>query len=139
MKPEMVVMRAIYEPALAALERDFTLHRLWSVADPDAYLKRVCAGVRAAVTTTTLGFSRRDFEMLPRLELLACFGPYYNLIDVDAAKARGVAVSYTPDSTAEPVADLTMGMIVAVMRRLCEADRFVRAGRWPAGVFDAGR
>ena len=50
-----------------------------------------------------------------------------------------MAVSYTPDATAEPVADLAMGMIVAVMRRLCEADRFVRAGKWPAGVFDSGR
>ena len=132
-------MRAIYEPALAALERDFTLHKLWTVPDPDAYVRQACGNVRAAVTTTTVGFSRRDFEGLPRLEMLACFGPYYELIDLAAAQERGVAVSYTPDSTAEPVADLAMGMIVAVMRRLCEADRFVRAGKWPAGVFDSGR
>ena len=96
-------------------------------------MREACGNVRAAVTTSTVGFSRRDFESLPRLEILACFGPYYDLIDVGAAKERSVAVSYTPDSTAEPVADLAMGMIVAVMRRLCEADRFVRAGKWPAG------
>ena len=135
----MLVTRAIYQPALAALEQDFTLHKPWTVPDPDAYVKQACGNVRAAVTTTTVGFTRRDFEVLPRLEMLACFGPYYDLIDRAAAKARGVAVSYTPDSTAEPVADLAMGMIVAVMRRLCEADRFVRAGKWPAGVFDSGR
>jgi len=138
-KPEMLVMRAIYAPALAALERDFTLYKPWTVPDPDAYVRRACGNVRAAVTTTTIGFSRRDFERLPRLEMLACFGPYYDLLDIAAAKERGVTVSYTPDSTAEPVADLAMGMIVAVMRRLCEADRFVRAGKWPAGVFDSGR
>jgi hydroxypyruvate reductase len=135
----MLVTRAIYQPALAALEQDFTLHKLWTVPDPDAYLRQACGNVRAAVTTTTVGFARRDFEVLPRLEMLACFGPYYDLIDRAAARARGVAVSYTPDSTAEPVADLAIGMIVAVMRRLCEADRFVRAGKWPAGVFDSGR
>ena len=135
----MLVIRAIYQPALAALERDFALHKLWTVPDPDAYVRQACGNVRAAVTTTTIGFTRRDFEVLPRLEMLACFGPYYDLIDRAAAKARGVVVSYTPDSTAEPVADLAMGMIVAVMRRLCEADRFVRAGKWPAGVFESGR
>jgi len=138
-KPEVLVVRSIYAPALAALERDFTLHKLWTVPDPDAYVRRACGDVRAAVTTTTSGFSRRDFGMLPRIEILACYGPYYDLIDLAAANERGVAVTCTPDSTAEPVADLAMGMIVAVMRRLCEADRFVRAGRWPDSVFDSGR
>ena len=95
--------------------------------------------MRAAVTTTSIGFSRAEFEALPRLEIVANFGPYLTLMDLAAAKARGVAVTYTPDSTAEPVADLAMGMLVAVMRRLCEADRFVRAGRWPTEVLGSGR
>jgi lactate dehydrogenase-like 2-hydroxyacid dehydrogenase len=139
MKPELLLMRAIYAPAIAALEREFAVHKLWTVPEPDAYIGKACGNVRAAVTTTTVGFSRGDFEALPRLEILGCFGPYYELVDLAAAKERGVSVTHTPDSTAEPVADLAMGMIVAVMRRLCEADRFVRAGKWPAGVFDAGR
>jgi lactate dehydrogenase-like 2-hydroxyacid dehydrogenase len=50
-----------------------------------------------------------------------------------------VAVTLTPDSTAEPVADLAMAMILALLRRVCEADRFVRAGKWPSAVFDSGR
>ena len=139
MKPELLLMRPIYAPAMAELERDFTLHKPWAAPDPEAYIRRACGNVRAAVTTTTIGFSRNDFEALARLEILGCFGPYYELVDLAAAKERGVTVTHTPDSTAEPVADLAMGMIVAVMRRLCEADRFVRAGKWPEGVFGAGR
>jgi lactate dehydrogenase-like 2-hydroxyacid dehydrogenase len=139
MKPEVLLMRAIYAPTIAALEGEFTVHRLWAVPEPDAYISKACGNVRAAVTTPPAGFQRRDFEALPGLEILACFGPHYELLDLAAARERGVAVVYTPDSTAESVADLAMGMIVAVMRRLCEADRFVRAGRWPAGVFDSGR
>jgi lactate dehydrogenase-like 2-hydroxyacid dehydrogenase len=138
MKPELLLARRIYEPALAELERDFVVHQPWNSPDPEAYVRQSCANVRAAVTRTTTGFSRRDFEALPRLEMLALFGPYYTLVDLAAAKERGVAVSYTPDSTAEPVADLAMGMIVAVMRRLCEADRFVRAGRWRTEEFASG-
>ena len=59
MKPEMLLVKAIYVPAIAALERDFTLHKLWTVPDPDAYVRQACGNVRAAVTTTTTGFSRR--------------------------------------------------------------------------------
>ena len=138
-KPEILLVSPMYAPMMAELERDFTVHKPWAAPEPDAYIRQACGNVRAAVTRTPIGFSRRDFESLPRLEMVACFGPTYELIDLTAAKERGVVVACTPDSTAEPVADLAMGMIVAVMRRLCEADRFVRSGAWPERAFDAGR
>jgi lactate dehydrogenase-like 2-hydroxyacid dehydrogenase len=139
MKPELLLKRPVYAPLQEALEREFTVHQLWTAPDPRAFVRQSCGNVRAALTTTSIGFSRAEFEALPRLEILANFGPYLTLVDLVAAKERGVAVTSTPDSTAEPVADLAMGMIVAVMRRLCEADRFVRAGKWPSGIFDSGR
>lgn len=138
MKPELVIMRAIYEPTIAELERDFTVHRLWLQKDADAFLREHGGDVRAVVTTTPYGFSLADFAWFPKLDMLGCFGPYYTLIDRVAAKQRGVKITHTPGSTAEPVADLAMGMIIAMMRRLCESDRFVRAGKWTAGVFPAG-
>lgn len=138
MKPELVIIRAIYEPTIAELERDFTVHRLWLQTDADAFLSDHGGKVRAVVTTTPYGFSLADFARFPKLEMLGCFGPYYTLIDRAAAQQRGVKITHTPGSTAEPVADLAMGMIIAVMRRLCESDRFVRAGKWTAGVFPAG-
>ena len=131
-------MRAIYEPTIAELERDFTVHRLWLQKDADAFLRERGANVKVVVTTTPYGFSPADFAWFPKLELLGCFGPYYTLIDRGTAKQRGIRITHTPGSTAEPVADLAMGMIIAVMRRLCESDRFVRAGKWTAGVFPAG-
>ena len=39
MKPELVIMRAIYEPAIADLARDFTVHRLWTQDDPERFLR----------------------------------------------------------------------------------------------------
>ena len=138
-KPELLLKRAIYPPAAAELEREFTVHKPWTAPDREAYIRQSCANVRAAVTTTSVGFSRGDFEALPRLEILANFGPFLTLIDMAAAKERGVAVTCTPDSVAEPVADLAMAMILGLIRRVCEADRFVRAGKWPAEVFGSGR
>ena len=139
MKPEILLLKAIYEPTIVELEREYTVHKLWRAPDPQAFIREVAANVRVAVTNSTRGFGSEEFSLFPRLELVAFFGPYTDLIDLAAAKARGVLVTSTPDSTAEPVADLTMGLIVAVMRRLSEADRFIRAGKWPEGVFPSGR
>jgi lactate dehydrogenase-like 2-hydroxyacid dehydrogenase len=79
-----------------------------------------------------LGSVRMD--ALPKLEIIGCFGTPYGAVDLAAAKARGVIVTNTPDSIVEIVADLAMGLVVAVMRRICETDRFVRAGRWMEGL-----
>lgn len=139
MKPELLILKPIYQPVLDVLEREFVVHELWKEPDAAAYVKRACGNVRAAITRTPLGFSRADFEALPTLELVACFGPTIELIDKAAAKERNVAITYTPDSTAEPVADLAMGLVVALMRGICTADRFVRAGAWRQKLFDPAR
>ena len=138
MKPEIVLLRAIYEPTMAAFEREFTVYKAYAAPDALAFIQQHGGPARALISTTTTAVTRAHFEALPKVELLACYGPYVTLIDFAAAADHKVTVTHTPDSTAEPVADLTMGMIVAVMRRLCEADRFVRSGQWPQRLFPSG-
>ncbi len=138
MKPEIVVLKALYEPTLAALQRDFTVHLAYQAPNVLAYLRQHCTHARAAISTTTAEVTRAHFAALPKLELLACYGPYVTLIDLAAANDHKVIVTNTPDATAAPVADLTMGLIVAVMRRICEADRFVRTGAWATHLFPPG-
>ncbi len=135
MKPEILFLKAFYEPAMAALEQEFIVHKLWEIPGGISGIKRTCANVRATISTTTTEVTRAHFEALPKLEINCCYGPYTTLIDMAAAKERNIIITSTPDSTAEPVADLTMGMIVALMRRICEADRFVRSGAWPRQLF----
>jgi hydroxypyruvate reductase len=139
MKPEILVLAPIYAPTLAELEREFTVHKLWTARDPDAYLKDVSVSVRAMVTTGLKGFTAHDVAALPKLEIIGCFGVGDDALDLAAARERGVVVVNTPGRTAESVADLAVGLIIAVMRRICENDRFVRAGRWPAGPPPLGR
>ena len=141
MKPEILVITPIYSPTLAALEREYAVRKLWGEPDPDAYMRKECGNVRGLVTTGLFGFSRGHIEALPRLEIVACFGnPHGVAAEHRAAAAmRKVVVTNTPDSITEPVADLALGLLVAVMRGIVQADRFVRAGKWPAGPFPPGR
>ncbi|HLX31737.1 MAG TPA: D-glycerate dehydrogenase [Gaiellaceae bacterium] len=74
-----------------------------------------------------------ELDLLPDVRLVANYGVGYDLIDVAACRARGVAVTNTPGVLDAAVADLTLGLILACRRNLVAADRFVRDGRWQRG------
>jgi glyoxylate reductase len=71
-----------------------------------------------------------DLERFPSLRLVATFGVGYDNIDVEACRARGVAVTNTPGVLDAATADLAFALVLGVRRRLVEGDRLVRAGRW---------
>jgi glyoxylate reductase len=72
-------------------------------------------------------------DLLPDLRLVANYGAGYDLVDVDACRARGIAVTNTPGAVDAPTADLTFALILGVRRRIVEGDRYVRTGRWGSG------
>lgn len=139
MKPEILVLVPVYAPMLIALEREYKVRKLWTEKDPDRYLKEACGRVRGVVTTGLAGCGREIVDALPRLEIIASFGSPRRSLAFEAAARRGIVVTNTPDSITDTVADLAMGLLLAVMRRICEGDRFVRAGKWPDGPFPPGR
>ncbi len=67
-------------------------------------------------------------ECLPNLKVVANYAVGYDNIDVEALRARGVAVSNTPDVLTEATAELTWALILAASRRLTEAERLARSG-----------
>jgi glyoxylate reductase len=72
-------------------------------------------------------------DLLPDLRLVANYGAGYELVDVDACRARGITVTNTPGAVDAPTADLAFALMLAARRRVVEADRYVRAGRWGSG------
>lgn len=66
----------------------------------------------------------------PRAQILANFGVGYNHIDVDAARAAGIAVTNTPGAVTDATADVAMTLILMAARRAGEGERLVRGGRW---------
>ena len=65
-----------------------------------------------------------------KVKILASYGVGYNHIDVDAARAAGIAVTNTPDVLTDCTADLAMGLLLAAARRIGEGERETRAGKW---------
>jgi lactate dehydrogenase-like 2-hydroxyacid dehydrogenase len=87
-------------------------------------------GFRVAATTSMAGFDAPMLDSLPDLEIVICNGAGLDRIDLAAARSRNVAICNTPDELADDVGEAAIALTYAVMRRVAEADRFVRAGRW---------
>src|SRR5215208_3314787 len=117
------------EPLAAA----YSLHKLWEAADRQGFLAERAASIRAIATKGELGAGAELIAALPRLELIACYGVGTDAIDLEAARSRGVRVTNTPDVLSGDVADLAVGLSLAVMRRIPAADAHVRSGAWAAG------
>jgi hydroxypyruvate reductase len=117
---------------LEALERDFTVHQVWATTDKIAALRPVAAGIRGVVTNAMSGLSADLIAALPSLEICAIMGVGLETTDLDAARARGVVVTTTP-VLYDDVADLGVILAMCACRRIAEADRFVRSGRWLQG------
>ncbi len=78
--------------------------------------------------TDTIDQETMDSER--KLKVISSLSVGYNHIDVAAATKRGIYVTYTPDVLTEATADFTWTLILAISRRLVEADGYVRQGRW---------
>jgi hydroxypyruvate reductase len=129
MKPDIVLVVPIYAAAVDQLDREFAMHRLWEAKHRSAFFHDLRDRVRAIVT----GPGRVDAELmdaLPKTEIIATQSVGVDHIDVAAAKARGIAVTNTPDVLTDDVADLGMALVLAVARRLVVGDRHVRQGKW---------
>ena len=84
------------------------------------------------MTSGPLGVPDAVVAALPRLRIIAINGVGYDRVNLEAARARGIRVTNTPDVLTDDVADLAVGLIIAVLRRLPQAHEHVRSGQWPA-------
>jgi hydroxypyruvate reductase len=133
MKPEVLIIESMMPETEAQLEAAYTVYRLYNATDRAALLKEAGPTVRGIATGGRLGASGEIIDALPKLEIIAINGVGTDAVDLERARARGIRVTTTPDVLTEDVADLALGLMIAVSRRICAADRFVRAGRWPTG------
>jgi lactate dehydrogenase-like 2-hydroxyacid dehydrogenase len=119
-------------PTIAdGIERHLILHRPDDASDPEAAIDTLAPKIRGLA----LSYGHRRigpelFDRLPKLEIIANFGVGYDHVDAAAAGSRGLIVTNTPDVLNEEVADTAIGLLLATVRQLPQADRYLREGRW---------
>lgn len=133
MKPDILQLGPQADRITEQVARDFTIHRYWEAADKRALLNGMADRLEYIVTSHQYGPDAALIRALPRLRLIASMGAGLDGIDLVAARAAGVAVTNTPDVLNDCVAELTLGLMIALARGLVAGDRFVRDGRWGNG------
>jgi lactate dehydrogenase-like 2-hydroxyacid dehydrogenase len=74
-------------------------------------------------------------RQIPNLKVIACCGVGYDNLPLDYLKAHGIQASTTPGVLNDAVCELGIGLLFALLRRLPDADRFVRSGTWQEQAF----
>jgi lactate dehydrogenase-like 2-hydroxyacid dehydrogenase len=130
-EPTDLLLIGPMRPVLAEGFADFAVHKSGDTP---------MAGVRAmAVSAPVQAIDEALLTALPKLQIISSFGVGYDHIDVKAAAKRGIIVTHTPDVLTEEVADTTIGLLLNTVRELPQAERYVRAGKWPSGNYPLSR
>lgn len=114
MKPQVFLTRRVPDPVLSRLEASFAL-------------SDEIAGSAGLVTIPADVVDAELFDAAgPSLRVVANFGVGYDSVELAEATRRGIVVSNTPDVLTEATAELTVALMLALLRRLVEGDRLVR-------------
>ena len=120
MSPKPPLLMLVKDAAVTCLEQVGDVYDLRHLPGP---------GIRAALCAGS-AMNSAMMDAAPDLEIISVVGVGYDRIDVDHARAAGIVVTNTPDVLTDDVADLAIGLMLAVARRLPASDLYVRQGRW---------
>lgn len=138
-KTDILVWGPMHASLTQNLARDFTVHNRWEIADLEAWATSHGEKIRGIVTSGVHGTDNALLERLPNLEVVSSFGVGYDAVDTQYLASRGIQLSNTPDVLNNAVAETALALLLCVSRKISQAERFVRAGKWTQGKFPLGR
>lgn len=118
----------------ARLRHTFELVELHELAEAPQRREQI----QGIVTRSNYRISQDVLDQLPNLRIIATNGVGYDGIPLPYTQNRGIVVTNTPDVLNKAVAELAVGLVLATLRHIPQADHFVRSGAWQAGMFPLG-
>lgn len=130
-KPKLFITRYIPEEAIKRLEEVFEVEIFpENRAITHEELKEKVKDIDALICLLTDNIDHEIIEAAPNLKCISVYAVGYNNIDVEAATKHGIVICNTPGVLTETTADLAWALIMSCARRIVEADRFVREGKF---------
>jgi len=131
MKPKILVTRRIPDEGMKLLEEKFEI----DLNDEDRVLTKEeimerLKGKDAMVCLLTDNIDKELIDKYPNLKVISNYAVGFNNIDIDAATAKGIPVTNTPGVLTETTADMAFTLLCSIARRVVEADKFARAGKF---------
>ena len=130
-KPKLFITRYIPEEAIKRLEEVFEVEIFpENRAITHEELKEKVKDIDALICLLTDNIDREIIEAAPNLKCISVYAVGYNNVDVESATEHNIVVCNTPGVLTETTADLAWALIMSCARRIVEADRFVREGKF---------
>lgn len=127
-RPRVLVCDEIAEEGVRLLREQLDVDVVIGLSERDLILK--IGDYEAAIVRSATKITQPVIARAERLEIIARAGAGLDAIDVEAAVAAGIEVVNSPDANTIAVAELTLGMMLALARRIPRADAAMKAGRW---------
>jgi lactate dehydrogenase-like 2-hydroxyacid dehydrogenase len=137
-KPEILAVAKLPPFLMEPLQAAFQVHDRLHESDPAAFAA-AAPRIRGIVGGGESKVPKALMDQLPALEMISIMGVGYDGVEVAAAVQRGVPVTHTPGVLNDDVADLAIGLMLSVARRIPQADQFVRRGNWLKGPLPLAR
>ncbi|NEX46502.1 2-hydroxyacid dehydrogenase [Pseudotabrizicola algicola] len=131
-KPHILQVGPYPEWDQVPLDASFHMHRYFEATDKAAFLAEVGPQIKGIATRGELGANAAMIAACPQLEVISVYGVGYDAVDLEAARARGIKVTNTPDVLTNDVADLGVAMMLVQSRGMIGAETWVRDGSWAA-------
>ncbi|KPH87903.1 2-hydroxyacid dehydrogenase [Komagataeibacter intermedius AF2] len=128
--PTVILTFPLPDLVTQRLGTQYHVESLLTPAARQAYVTHSGNLVRAIVTNGSTRLDGAFMDTMPNLCIIHTFGVGYEGVDVDAARARGIEVAYSPGTNADSVADQAFALLLAVMRDIVPNDGLVRQGAW---------
>ncbi|MEM0096009.1 MAG: glyoxylate reductase [Candidatus Bathyarchaeia archaeon] len=130
-KPKVYVTRELPERGMKIIKERFDAE-VWPEYGPPPKdeIIRKARDVDALVTLLSDKIDSEVFDAAPKLKIIAQMAVGYDNIDVAEATKRGIYVTNTPGVLTETTADFAWALLMAIARRVVEADKYVRSGQW---------
>jgi gluconate 2-dehydrogenase len=136
-RPAVLVARAVFPEAIERLREHFDVEPNDDDAEyTPAELVRRLRGKAALLATAGEPIDAALLAAHPQLRAICLMTVGYNNVDVAAATRQGVLVTNAPGVLTETTADLGFALMMAAARRMSEAERYLRAGRWTQWRYD---
>lgn len=111
------------------------LRRLTPIMMPDPNGQIPQANIKAILTRPSYPISPALLDQLPQVKMIACCGVGYDNLPLDYLKNKGIMASNTPGVLNDAVCELTIGMLVSLLRKIPQAHQFVIDQRWASEAF----
>ena len=133
-KPKVYITRELPERGLKVIKEHFATE-VWPdyAPPPKKVIIEKVRNVDALVPLLSDKIDGEVFDAAPRLKIIAQLAVGFDNIDVKEATRRGIYVTNTPEVLTDTTADYAWALLMAVARRVVEADKYVRTGQWKVG------